>query len=581
VRGRSKNQDLIDELARWLDAPDQEKVQTNGHAKAAPNSGFAGPTEEQIVEKCRAAENAAKFSDLFDRGDTRAHHDGDASRADLALASMLAFWTQDEAQLERIFSSSALGRREKWLRRDDYRKRTIRKALSNLGEGYDWPSEAYERQNGARSRSRSLGNKVMSNDPKRSIRAVSFRGREKPGPREWIVEKAVCRGHAASWYGEGGIAKSLLAAHMGIHIAADGVDYWAGLRVQTVPVIYGDFELDEDEHLRRAQELSCGMGLSDVPTKFHYLSLAGLPADEAFAAAAEECERLGAGLFIVDSVGYALDGDSELARDVLRFHKNCVQPIRDAGATPFLIDHQAKVIKGEKYSDKQEFGSVYKTNTVRSSFQIRGGWDGNELTATFTHKKTNFGPKVEDFSLLLRFGREHISVELLDTPVRDPDREPSKKEQVYATVEELGQATAEAVHTATEINLQTVRNAISELVNEGQLVDTGEKDGRSRIVITHYRTTKGTGTGTNLNQESPRLSEGAVGADDTGYPTVGALFANQPGWLSTQLKVYRENPEKHIKPLCAAVAAVVLEDGARGDEVREEVERILEEGTQG
>jgi primase-polymerase (primpol)-like protein len=138
VRGRSKNQDLIDELARWLDAPDQEKVQTNGHPKAAPNSEFAGPTDEQIVEKCRAAENAAKFSDLFDRGDTRAHHDGDASRADLALASMLAFWTQDEAQLERICSSSALGQREKWRRRDDYRKRTIRKALAEVGEVYDW-----------------------------------------------------------------------------------------------------------------------------------------------------------------------------------------------------------------------------------------------------------------------------------------------------------------------------------------------------------------------------------------------------------------------------------------------------------
>jgi hypothetical protein len=287
--------------------------------------------------------------------------------------------------------------------------------------------------------------------------------------------------------------------------------------------------------------------------------------------AAEECERLKAGLFIVDSVGYALDGDSELARDVLRFHKNCVQPIRDAGATPFLIDHQAKVIKGEKYADKQEFGSVYKTNTVRSSFQIRGGWDGNELTATFTHKKTNFGPKVEDFSLLLRFGRERISVELLDTPVRDPDREPSKKEQVYTAVEALGRATAEAVHTSTEINLQTVRNAISELVHEGQLVDTGEKDGRSRIVVTHYRTTKGTGTGTNLGQTSP----GLLGdADDTRSPTVSELFANPPDWLPKQLEVYRGNREKHFKPLCVSVAAVVFEDPSRWKEVAEEVERL-------
>jgi hypothetical protein len=123
---------------------------------------------------------------------------------------------------------------------------------------------------------------------------------------------------------------------MGLHIAADGVDYWAGLRVQTVPVIYGDFELDEIEHLRRAQELAAGMGLPDVPTKFHYLPLAGLPANEAFQIAAEECARLKAGLLIVDSVGFALDGDSELAKDVLRFYRECIQPVRVAGATPLL-----------------------------------------------------------------------------------------------------------------------------------------------------------------------------------------------------------------------------------------------------
>jgi hypothetical protein len=179
---------------------------------------------------------------------------------------------------------------------------------------------------------------------------------------------------------------------------------------------------------------------------------------------------------------------------VLRFHRDCVQPIRDAGATPFLIDHQAKVIKGEKYSDKQEFGSVYKTNAVRSSFQIRGSWDGNELTTTFSHKKTNFGPKVGDFSLKLVFGTGKIEVSRLADAVPNPDKQPSKKERVCEAVEELGRATAEEVHQATGINLQTVRNAISELIAEGALADTGDKAGRSRIVVTHSHTTKGTGT---------------------------------------------------------------------------------------
>ena len=34
MSGRSKDQDLIDELAAWMQAPDAKAVQTNGHARA-------------------------------------------------------------------------------------------------------------------------------------------------------------------------------------------------------------------------------------------------------------------------------------------------------------------------------------------------------------------------------------------------------------------------------------------------------------------------------------------------------------------------------------------------------------------
>src|SRR5918994_285148 len=136
-RGRSRDQDLLDKLAARIQAPDPKSVQTNGHATPKASSGSA-PSDVAVIEKCRGAENAAKFEALFDRGDVHAHHGGDDSAADLGLLGILVFWTQDEAQLERLVSSSALGRREKWRRRSDYRKRTVRTALADLGETYDW-----------------------------------------------------------------------------------------------------------------------------------------------------------------------------------------------------------------------------------------------------------------------------------------------------------------------------------------------------------------------------------------------------------------------------------------------------------
>lgn len=347
------------------------------------------------------------------------------------------------------------------------------------------------------SRSHSLSRLGTGNDPKRSIRAVSFRGRAKPDPRRWVVDRAVPEGYATSWYGEGGIAKSLLVEHLGLSVAASGIETWAGLAIETVPVIFGDFELDETEHLRRAQQLVAGMGLAEMPSDFYYLPLSGVPIKEAFGIAAEECKQLGAGLFIVDSVGFALEGDAELAKDVLGFCRDCIQPIKDAGGVPLLIDHQAKVVKGEKYSDKQAFGSVYKTNFVRSSFQMRGSWGGNELTSTFTHKKSNFGPKLEDFSLRVTFEKDLITVERLAEALESPDQGPTKKQQVFKALERLGGATAERVTEETGINIKTVRNAINEMLNEDPpaLRDTGEKVGRSRIVIPAFPTYLGNGNG--------------------------------------------------------------------------------------
>jgi primase-polymerase (primpol)-like protein len=89
--------------------------------------------DEQVLEHARQAKNAAKFASLFDDGDTSTY-EGDDSRADLALVGMLAFWTHDPDQIDRLFRRSALYR-EKW-NRADYRERTIDAALNNAREMY-------------------------------------------------------------------------------------------------------------------------------------------------------------------------------------------------------------------------------------------------------------------------------------------------------------------------------------------------------------------------------------------------------------------------------------------------------------
>lgn len=96
--------------------------------------GFQGDDDE-LLEKARKARNGQKFVSLFDDGDTSGHG-GDDSAADQALCNMLAFWCgKDPEKIDRLFRKSALCR-DKWLDREDYRQRTINKALQSCKEAY-------------------------------------------------------------------------------------------------------------------------------------------------------------------------------------------------------------------------------------------------------------------------------------------------------------------------------------------------------------------------------------------------------------------------------------------------------------
>jgi len=104
--------------------------------------------DEKIISICRKAENAPKFVALFDRGDTSLY-DGDESRAEEALACIFAFYTEDAAQIERLMNASALGQREKWRRREDYRRMTIEKAIAFTREHYEPKHNAMARNEAA------------------------------------------------------------------------------------------------------------------------------------------------------------------------------------------------------------------------------------------------------------------------------------------------------------------------------------------------------------------------------------------------------------------------------------------------
>jgi DNA-binding transcriptional ArsR family regulator len=564
VSGRSRDQDLIDDLAAWMQAPDTKAVQTNGHAraKAAPSPA----TDEMIIQKCRAAENAAKFVDLFDYGYTSGNG-GDASGADFALLGILKFYTQDPEQLERLMRRSRLAR-PKW---DEGRtgrswlRYSIDNALKDVGEAYDW-----ERQ-GSRplvsSPSSPLGGS-SDDDTSQSdddFEIVWFAELGEPKEREYLIEKIGVKGYPIVAFGAGGVAKSFAMLTAGIAIAsASGVEEWLGLRVlEHGYVLYLDFELDVEEQHRRVRDLCAGMGIP-IPKKLAYLSGVGISPEKAFEKTLQFVKAYEAKAVIIDSMGLAMQGDMEKGKEVLAFHGRYINPLRRAGATPFIVDHEGKLQTGEKHKDKTPFGSAYKAWASRSVLQFvfeEYREETSQLDIRVRQTKTNFGPKIDPIGVRFTFEEKKVSMggyTLPDEELLEEESRPVKERILIAL--RLEGATNKQLQQITGASEGTIRNKLSELRADGLITDDGKRPVTYTLVSS--------------SPEHPRGSD----SDDTSNPSVSSFFANPPGWVPGQLEKYREDPEKHLGPLCTAVAAVVLGDGARGDEVREEVERILEEG---
>lgn len=106
--------------------------ENEGRAAKGNGRTFA---DERVLELARQATNAEKFIRLCE-GDTSGY--SSASEADLAFLGVLAFYTKDVAQLDRLFRRSGLAR-EKWDEKrgtETYGERTIRKVLERGGEMY-------------------------------------------------------------------------------------------------------------------------------------------------------------------------------------------------------------------------------------------------------------------------------------------------------------------------------------------------------------------------------------------------------------------------------------------------------------
>lgn len=126
----ARSQQLAEFHAEYLADPEPTPT-----PRLTPEHPRVELSDEEILSKCRSAKNSRKFDRLW-RGnfsEYKSHSEGD-----MALLGVLAFYTQEQSQLDRLFRRSGL-MRSKW---DDlhgeltYGARSIVEALSHVTETY-------------------------------------------------------------------------------------------------------------------------------------------------------------------------------------------------------------------------------------------------------------------------------------------------------------------------------------------------------------------------------------------------------------------------------------------------------------
>jgi putative DNA primase/helicase len=461
---------------KWVFGRDPKDEKDIAPPESAPiNSDFS---DDDIQSFAFRAANGEKFFRLWN-GDISGYPS--QNEADLALCSMIAFWTgPDPQRIMDLFSQSRLNR-EKWRSRENYRTRTVEKVLAEKTEYYSPPrkDDAYHAisLSDPNSQDSEIAGEPIFPPP------VSLGALVKPGPRQWLVDNLIPMKYPTTLFGTGGVAKSYLALSLGMSIA-QGEEAWLGFNIKSGPVLYLDFELEVEEQTRRGYEVAEGMGLKKPPMQLHYECAGGMRMIEAFQRSLHWCKEWGIKLLIVDSTGLALEGDSERASDVIAFFREVVGQFTQIGTCVLLIDHQSKLQQGDNYQKKSAFGSAYKGYLARSAIQVElmNRADG-EITVRFRHQKTNFGSIVDPFEVRVYFRGDEVTVDRIELDDIDLATEESigAEERVLCAIRHRGDAVPQEVVELTGLALSTVRREYTRLKKEGKIEETGETREDSKV----------------------------------------------------------------------------------------------------
>ena len=304
-----------------------------------------------------------------------------------------------------------------------------------------------------------------------------------PVTDRWLVEPLVLKGRPSMIFGPGGAGKSLVALTCGLSVACHREIIPGMAPAVTGPVLYLDWETTADVINDRIQAVAKGHGFR--PQGMFYRRCVRPLADDA-----EELSAIvalkGIVLVIVDSAAYAMGHQGEYGdanEAVLRLH----EALRLIGTSSLIVDHVNKTEARTKGGTAQPYGSAYKTNAARISWELRKAPSvEGELRINLFHAKSNDTRQLEPIGLNLDWDEGTIIFRKADVLEEEYDDRLDKmdtRDIISDLLADGAKRTPSVI--ARELNLKdgTVRGVLKRMKDDGQVSTEGGLYWRDKVVV--------------------------------------------------------------------------------------------------
>lgn len=188
-------------------------------------------------------------------------------------------------------------------------------------------------------------------------------------------------------YGDGGTGKSTLAVAMSVAVQ-EGIALLERWIPRKAPVLYLDWEAGRASINRRVRGIAMGAHIPSV-VQIDYLNCRRRGALYSFA---EDVARMvdagGYGLVVVDSVGMA-SGTGGEGSDANESAIRLFSAFGYLGTTVLAVDHVNRTDADSAHRLSRPYGSIYKSNLARATFELRRTRTGSGSVLGLHHTKAN------------------------------------------------------------------------------------------------------------------------------------------------------------------------------------------------